>query len=301
MRRRKFLALTVLGVAAGAVGCGEGPELVRLASGEVGGFYHAFAELLAAVAQEAGTVRIEPVTTTGSQENLGMLANGQVDAALALADSVQSERAPLVALGRVYENYLQLAVRSDAPIQQVTDLRGTRVNLGAAGSGAAVTGERLLWAAGVNPVSDVDISHRPLRDAVAGVESGELDALLWAGGVPTDALDVPQRLRLVELGELAAPMRERFGHLYDLVEIPADAYDSGRSVRTVGVANLLLAAPTMSDAAAGAIVELLVSRADRLVPAEAAGTQFLDSRSLIGTDSVPLHPGAAAVYRRRHG
>ncbi|MEV4236798.1 TAXI family TRAP transporter solute-binding subunit [Nocardia sp. NPDC049737] len=301
MRRRKFLALTVLGVAAGTVGCGEGPELVRLASGEVGGFYHAFAELLAAVAQEAGTVRIEPVTTTGSQENLGMLANGQVDAALALADSVQSERAPLVALGRVYENYLQLAVRSDAPIQQVTDLRGTRVNLGAAGSGAAVTGERLLWAAGVNPVSDVDISHRPLRDAVAGVESGELDALLWAGGVPTDALDVPQRLRLVELGELAAPMRERFGHLYDLVEIPADAYDSGRSVRTVGVANLLLAAPTMSDAAAGAIVELLVSRADRLVPAEAAGTQFLDSRSLIGTDSVPLHPGAAAVYRRRHG
>ncbi|MFI6775581.1 TAXI family TRAP transporter solute-binding subunit [Nocardia sp. NPDC050412] len=301
MRRRKFLALTVLGVTAGAVGCGEGPELVRLASGEVGGFYHAFAELLAAVAQEAGTVGIEPVTTTGSQENLGMLANGQVDAALALADSVQSERAPLVALGRVYENYLQLAVRSDAPIQQVTDLRGTRVNLGAAGSGAAVTGERLLWAAGVNPVSDVDISHRPLRDAVAGVESGELDALLWAGGVPTDALDVPQRLRLVELGELAAPMRERFGHLYDLVEIPADAYDSGRSVRTVGVANLLLAAPTMSDAAAGAIVELLVSRADRLVPAEAAGTQFLDSRSLIGTDSVPLHPGAAAVYRRRHG
>ncbi|WP_433716369.1 TAXI family TRAP transporter solute-binding subunit [Nocardia sp. CA-084685] len=301
MRRRKFLTLTTFGVAASVVGCGQDPELVRLASGEVGGFYHAFAELLAAVAQEAGTVRIEPVTTTGSQENLGMLANGQVDAALALADSVQSERAPLVALGRVYENYLQLAVRSDAPIQQVTDLRGTRVNLGAAGSGAAMTGERLLWAAGVNPVSDVDISHRPLRDAVAGVESGELDALLWAGGVPTDALDVPQRLRLVELGELAAPMRERFGHLYDLVEIPADAYDSGRSVRTVGVANLLLAAPTMSDAAAGAIVELLVSRADRLVPAEAAGTQFLDSRSLIGTDSVPLHPGAAAVYRRRHG
>lgn len=301
MRRRKFLALTVFGVAAGAVGCAGGPELVRLASGELGGFYHAFAELLAAVAEETGTVRIDPVTTTGSQENLTMLANGQVDAALTLADSVPSERAPLVALGRVYENYLQLAVRLDAPIQQVTDLHGARVNLGAAGSGAAVTGERLLWAAGVNPVSDVNISHRPLRDAVAGVESGELDALLWAGGVPTEALDVPQRLRLVELGELAAPMRERFGHLYDLVEIPADAYDSGRSVRTVGVANLLLAAPTMSDAAAGAIVDLLISRADRLVPAEAAGTQFLDTRSLIGTDSIPLHPGAAAVYRRRHG
>lgn len=299
--RRTFLALTAAGIAAGAVGCGGDVATVRLASGEVGGFYHAFARLLAAVAAAAGTVRIEPVTTTGSQENLALLTSGRVDAALALADSVQGEREPVVALGRVYENYLQLAVRSEGAIQRVTDLRGTRINLGAAGSGAAVTGERLLWAAGVNPGADVDISHRPLRDAVAGVESGELDALLWAGGVPTDALDVPERLRLIELDELAAPMRERFGHLYDLVEIPADAYDGGAAIRTIGVANLLLAAPTMSDAAAGAIVELLVSRADALVPAEAAGTQFLDTRSLIGTDSVPLHPGAAAVYRRRHG
>jgi TRAP transporter TAXI family solute receptor len=299
--RRKFLALTGLGIAAGASGCGRDMAQVRLGSGEVGGFYHAFARLLADVAAEEGTVRIEPVTTTGSQENLAMLTSGRVDAALALADSVQGEREPILALGRVYENYLQLAVRAYGPIQRVTDLRGARVNLGAAGSGAAVTGERLLWAAGMNPGADVYISHRPLRDAVAGVESGELDALLWAGGVPTDVLDVPQRLRLIELGELAAPMRERFGHLYDLVEIPADAYDGGGAIRTIGVANLLLAAPAMSEATAGAIVDLLVSRADALVPAEAAGTQFLDTRSLIGTDSVPLHPGAAAVYRRRHG
>lgn len=301
IERRKFLALAAFGIAAGAAGCGRDAERVRLASGEVGGFYHAFAQLLAAVAAAAGTVRVEPVPTAGSQENLAMLASGEVNAALALADSVRSEREPMLALGRVYENYLQLVVQADGPIHHVIDLRGARINLGAAGSGAAATGERLLWSAGLNPDVDVDISHRPLRDAVAGVESGELDALLWAGGVPTGVLDVPQRLRLVELGDLAAPMRQRFGHLYDLVVIPADAYAGGRAVRTVGVANLLLAAPSMSDAAAGAIVDLLVSRADRLVPEEAAGTQFLDTRQLIGTDSVPLHPGAAAVYRRRHG
>lgn len=41
--------------------------------------------------------------------------------------------------------------------------------------------------------------------------------------------------------------------------------------------------------------------ADALVPAEAAGTQFLDVRSLIDTAGIALHPGAARVYRDRHG
>nr|WP_280438701.1 hypothetical protein [Nocardia cyriacigeorgica] len=44
----------------------------------------------------------------------------------------------------MYENYLLLAVRTHRPIRQVADLRGRRVNLGAEGSGAAVTGPRLL-------------------------------------------------------------------------------------------------------------------------------------------------------------
>ncbi|WP_454194226.1 TAXI family TRAP transporter solute-binding subunit [Nocardia sp. Marseille-Q1738] len=315
--RRGFLALAV---AAGITGCGPsgGGATVRLASGEVGGFYHAFAGLLGAAAAENGDVRIERITTSGSQDNLALLARGEVDAALALADSVRdttdrlahpppdhhpssSRSATLCALGRVYENYLQLVVRSDSPIGSVADLRGSRVSLGAEGSGAALTGERILRVAGLDPAVDVAISHRPLAEAVAALTGGEADALLWAGGVPTTLLAVPSRMRLVDMGELAAPMRERFGPVYDRVAIPADAYPGGAAVHTIGVANLLLAATTMPDEVAASIVELLVWHADALVPTVAAGTQFLDGRSLISTGSIPLHPGAAAVYRRWHG
>ncbi|MFG1794360.1 TAXI family TRAP transporter solute-binding subunit [Nocardia sp. NPDC049149] len=303
VNRRGFLALTGAVAAAGMAGCGPGGggPLVRLASGEVGGFYHAFAGLLSAVAAKSGNVRIERVTTSGSQENLTMLAQGQVDAALALSDSVGDTTDRMLALGRVYENYLQLVVRSDSPIAGVADLRGARVNLGADGSGAALTGDRLLRVAGMDPQEDVVISHRPLRDAVAALNSGASDALLWAGGVPTTVLEVPSRMRLVDMGEWAVPMRERFGPVYDRVEIPADAYPGGSAVHTIGVANLMLAAASMSQDIAAAIVELLVYQADSLVPTEAAGTQFLDGRSLIGTAPVPLHPGAIEVYRRWHG
>ncbi|MBF6337349.1 TAXI family TRAP transporter solute-binding subunit [Nocardia abscessus] len=298
--RRGFLALAA---AAGIAGCapnGRGAT-VRLASGEVGGFYYAFAGLLGLAAADIGDVRIERVPTSGSQDNLNLLARGDVDAALTLADSLRENPGRVSALGRVYENYLQLVVRADSPIGSVTDLRGTRVSLGAEGSGAALTGERILRVAGLDPAVDVAVSHRPLAEAVAALTAGRADALLWAGGVPTALLAVPSRMRLVDMGELAAPMREWFGPVYDRVAIPADAYPGGTSVHTIGVANLLLAAETMPDEVAAAIVELLVRHADALVPTEAAGTQFLDGRSLISTGSIPLHPGAAAVYRRWHG
>ncbi|MEU4342674.1 TAXI family TRAP transporter solute-binding subunit [Nocardia sp. NPDC023852] len=332
--RRGFLALAV---AAGVAGCGPrgAGVTVRLASGEVGGFYHAFAGLLGAAAAKDGGVRIERVTTAGSQANLALLARGEVDAALALSDSVgdgadrvvhpspdhhpsssrsatlahpspdhhpsSSRSATLSALGRVYENYLQLVVRSDSPIGAVADLRGARVSLGAEGSGAALTGERILRVAGLDPAADVAISHRPLPEAVTALGDGDVDALLWAGGVPTALLEVPSRMRLVDMGELAAPMRERFGPVYDRVAIPTDAYPGGVAVHTIGVANLLLATAAMPNRVAASVAELLVWQADSLVPTEAAGTQFLDGRSLISTGSIPLHPGAAEVYRRWHG
>ncbi|MEV0857071.1 TAXI family TRAP transporter solute-binding subunit [Nocardia fluminea] len=299
--RRRMLALTAL-VSAGLAGCGTNDRAtVRLASGEDGGFYYAFARLLAAAAADTGSLRIEPVETAGSQQNLRMVADGEVETALALADSASDFGGRVVALGRVYENYLQLAVRTDGPIDEVADLRGRRVNLGAAGSGAAVTGQRLLTTAGLDPTADVVVEHRPLREAARRLTDGAIDALLWAGGVPTAALAVPEPLRLIDLGALAAPMRERYGPVYDRVAIPADAYPGSPAVHTIGVANLLLAAANLPDETAAAIVDLLVRHADALVPAEAAGTQFLDGRFLIGTGNVPLHPGAAEVYRRWHG
>ncbi|MFE9582163.1 TAXI family TRAP transporter solute-binding subunit [Nocardia sp. NPDC006044] len=302
MGRRGFLALGGVTAAASIAGCGPsgGGPVVRLASGEIGGFYYAFAGLLAAAAARSGEVRIERVITSGSQENLTLLARGQADAALALSDSVR-DTTDQVALGRVYENYLQLVVRSDSSIRSVAELRGARVSLGAEGSGAASTGDRILRVAGLDPEVDVQVSHRPLREAVAELIAGEADALLWAGGVPTSVLEIPKRMRLVDMGELAVPMRERFGPMYDRVEIPADAYPGGAAVHTIGVANFLLAAASMPGDVAASIVELLVYQADSLVPTEAAGTQFLDGRSLIGTAPVPLHPGAADVYRRWHG
>ncbi|MFJ8467505.1 TAXI family TRAP transporter solute-binding subunit [Streptomyces swartbergensis] len=91
-------------------------------------------------------------------------------------------RVPQRAIGRVYENHVQLAVRSGAPIHTVADLAGRTVSLGAPASCGAVLGDRLLRVAGVTPGTDVRVRHLLMPQAARAMRAGAIDALLVAGG-----------------------------------------------------------------------------------------------------------------------
>ncbi len=296
--RRTFLLATALL----ATACTDSPQqTLRIAAGEPGGFYKEFAELLAA--ETTATV----LSTTGSVENLTLVRTGKADLALTLADAASAAYAgrtpftttlPLRALGRVYENYMQLVVPADSPVRSVTDLAGTRVSLGAEGSGAALFGDRLLAASGIT----ADVDHHPLADAVAELAAGRVDAILWSGGVPTPALaDLNRRrpIRLVDLTDQLPVLQAEYGAVYEHVAVPDGGY--GHPVDTIGVPNLLVSHRDLPEDTAAAVVRVLVTRASRLVPPQALGTQYLDQRSLIATAPVPMHPGAAAAYRELRG
>ena len=306
----RLLPRTLAGALAGTAvaSCtAPGPPIV-VSAGEPGGIYVEFADLLVARLAAAG-VPARSVESGGSVDNLRRIADGSAVLGLSLVDAAQSAVAgtapfdrplPMRALGRVYENYMQLVVRAEDPFRSVADLAGRPVSLGAAGSGAATFGDRLLAAAGV----DAGVERRPLREATAALASGATDALLWSGGVPTPALvelAASRPIRLLPLADQLPALRAAFGAVYGPATVPADGYAGVPAVSTVGVANLLVCPPGLADSAAGQIATVLVTEAPALVPGSALGTQYLDQRSLIGTDPVPLHPGAAAAYRDLHG
>lgn len=306
------------GVLAGDVsGRGRGPSgVLRLATGEPTAFYEAFGHLLA---DEVGAahpgLRCRVRTTAGSVDNIGLLRDHRADLALTLTATAQDAAGtdvfprpvPLRAIGRVYETYLQFAVRADAGVRSVADLRGHAVSLGPPGSGAAVFGERLLSAAGLSSRTDVDVRHLPLSDGAAGMASGDLTGLLVAGGVPLPALknlDEHPGLRFLPLAELLPRLGDRDRRAaegLERVSLPQGAYRAAGGVATIGVSNLLVCRPDLDRDVAEALTRLLVKRAGSLVPDNAVGTQFLDVRSLIGTGGVALHPGALAAYRALHG
>lgn len=305
--RRGFLRVAAVAGVAVATACGiPGSDVPRLAAGEVGGFFWEFAQLLSEAARRgASDTAIVPVETGGSADNVRALESGSAELALSLIDTALArfdEQAPIAAVGRVYENYMQLAVHSDSSIGGVEDLRGARVSIGAPGSGALLTSERILALAGLGAPGAVAPVYLPLTDAARALATGEIDAALWAGGIPTPSfVGLPVPIRLLDLSAIVDRLRARYGPIYERVVIGADTYGTHPAVATVGLANLLLARTDVPDSTVGAVVDLLIDHAAELVPHQAMGSQFLDRQSLIVTGPIPLHPGAAAAYRRQHG
>lgn len=336
LTRRGVLRAGLAGGLAGlvlpsAAACAPGPSIdsMTVAGGEPGGFYLEFATLLAASLQRQGVARsASPLETGGSLDNMDRLARGEATLAIALSDAVADRLgnpppssstsavpAPLVALGKVYENYVHCVVRADGGIESVADLAGHAVAVGDPRAGTSLTARRLLEAAGLTEASATAKPSRPvpgtvtevalgLNQGVAALLDGSVQALFWSGGVPTAAIAAFAKstsLRLLDLSDLIPPTRARYGNFYDRVLIQDNSYQGIPATWTVGVANLLLCREDLSAEAARATVGLLLAHASDLVPASSLGVQFLSPETLISTAGVPLHPGAAEAYRAFHG
>lgn len=303
--RRTALRAGVVSLTAVAMGaCATDPPMqLRLAAGEVGGFFWEFSGLLSDAAAGLSEVEVVPLTTSGSLDNLYALISGRAELAMTLIDAAYSHPSTdLAAVGCVYENYFQVAVRADSTILAASDLRGRRVSTGAPGSGATVLSHRILDAAGVSGPDAVREVQLSMKAAATALSDNEIDAVMWAGGLPTPAFADPRsEIRLLELGSLVPNLRRAFGTAYEAVPVPANVYGSHPEVTTVGIPNLLLAHPDVPNRVVAALVSVLLDRSSALVPGQAIGSQFLDARSLVMTGGIPLHPGAEEEYRARHG
>ena len=311
--RRTVFKSGAIVLAAGLIGAGVSGRWgrtipIKIAGGQQDGVYLQFAKLLADAINTAGLgLNCTPVETEGSVENIRLIGKADAQIGIAMTDVAVAalkgqdpfeSAVPIMAIGRVYQNYLQLVVRDNAPLHEVADLRGKKVSLGPDGSGTAMFGRRLFGAIKL----DVDKQYLPLRDATTALENGSIDAILWMGGIPTQALaELHNRvkIRLLPTKELLPELRNWYGTVYQQAIIPSGSYGEA-AMPTIGVANLLVCASTLANGIAARVARVLLDRPASLVPPDALGMQFLDHCSLIDTD-IPMHPGAASVYRREHG
>jgi TRAP transporter TAXI family solute receptor len=302
----RVLGLTALIPAAAACQSTELP-VYRLASAELNGFFYEFAQLLAdAVARDNAPFRLERVITLGTMQNLQMLRDGEMPLALALADATVADPNGRVALGRVYENYLQVVVPNAASINGIEDLPGHRVSLGFPGSGTENSAKRVLAAAGIDP-NQLTLVPVPLVELLDALATGRVEAGFFAGGVPNPVVDPASGrgpsggLRILSLSRPLRVLQQQFGTVYQSVIVPAGVYGAATEVETVGITSLVLAEPDLPDDVAERIVDVMLRRAGELIPGPALGAQYLSASSLIYTFGIPLHPGAAAAYRTHHG
>src|SRR6187549_2589578 len=160
MRRRLALLFAVL-VALSA--CAPGPSdggkrRLSIATGGTGGVFYPYGGGIAKVITE-GLPNVEATAevTAASIDNLKFLKQGTSDLAFTMSDAAQDAvlarddfkdfgAIPLRTLAVLYSSYTHLVTLADSGITDVAQLKGRTISMGAAGSGTATLGYRILEA-----------------------------------------------------------------------------------------------------------------------------------------------------------
>ncbi|GIJ47588.1 C4-dicarboxylate ABC transporter substrate-binding protein [Virgisporangium aliadipatigenens] len=280
------------------------PDELRIATGSPNGVYYRYGEGIRDVlAQRLPQLRARVVETPGAGSNLEMVDATTAELGFVQADIAADFRARdvrVVALARLYDDYLHVVVRADSQVETVAGLRGMRVSLGAVGSGTAVTAKRLLLAAGVDAEKpgELNISPLGLAESAEAMENGRIDAFFFSGGLPVERIltlkgRVP--IRLLDTGELVPKLRGGRPY-YSAHVIPPSAYGLGEPVSTLAVPNYLMVREDMPADTAYAIIRAIFEGRETLA-AKHVAAERLNVRAAINTDPVPLHPGAVRYYR----
>lgn len=298
--------VALLTVGAGVAGCPSGDDRVpagqlRIATGSSGGVYYSYGKGIAeAVRRRIPELKPTVLETAASVQNLRMVAAGEAEIGFAQADTAAEAvagGARVVALARVYDDYLHLVVRRDSPVTKLTDLRGKRVSIGARESGTIGTTHRLLERAGIAD-AEIEAHMLGLDASAAALLAGTIDAFFFSGGLPVGrvrelAAQLP--LRLVPIGQYAGQLRARYGQYYAEHTVPESTYGLP-PVSTIGIPNYLVVSADLPEQTGYALTRTLFDEQAELEKAHPVAAR-LNPREAIYTHPLALHPGARRYFR----
>ena len=258
------------------------PKRVVLATGPETGAYAAFGARYQEELKRFG-IQVALRPTNGSRENIRLLHDRKEDVQIAFVQggANESQRAqeeaakgvPVVSLGSLffepywlfYRTEKAKSVRKDATLQQLPELRGWKVNVGARGSGAPGLSNRVL-AANLMDREDIVRSNLEDTEAVVALLGGQLDAMVLVSAPESSLVQMLLQtpgIRLYEFAQAEAYSR-RYRFISPVV-LPKGVADIARDVPPRDVP--MIAATTALVAREDthpALVQLFVQAASRI-------------------------------------
>ncbi|MEV0143705.1 MULTISPECIES: TAXI family TRAP transporter solute-binding subunit [unclassified Nonomuraea] len=315
--KRIIAVLAAAVLAAGAAGCGGGAgggrgNRLSIATGGTTGVYYVYGGGLAKQLSDGiADTRATASVTSASVENIKLLATGKADIGFSQSDTAAdavngtgsfTAKQPIKAIARIYDNYAHVVVAPGVKAEKVADLKGKRVSLGPPNSGTQVVARRMLEAVGLAPDTDVSKQQLSINESVQAVKDGTIDAFFWVGGLPTagvvDLATSRPDMRMLDTSDALAGMRSKYGEEYVGLDIDLSVYKLKGSIKTVGVANVLLVPDSMSEQLAYDITRVLFERKAQLAAVHPEANK-LDPKRGQQVAPVQLHPGAARYYKEK--
>lgn len=285
-------------------------EQLSIATGGTGGVYYPMGGGLAEVINNHVDGYAATAEVTGaSVENMGLIATGDADFAIGLADTVYQAYTgtgkfdgqgidSVRAVASLYANMIQIVVPADSDIQSLADLRGKRVSVGAPGSGTEVNATTLLAANGIT-FEDFDAQRLNFNETADALSNGDIDAGFWSVGAPTSSilnLATTKDIRILPLNaQELAKAREAEAVFADTTLKGGTYNGQSDDVATIGVPNVLVVSADMPEDVVYAITKAMFENIADLQAVHPAANETTIDFSMSATP-IPLHPGALKYF-----
>jgi TRAP transporter TAXI family solute receptor len=317
--RRDLLALLGGVALVPALGVTQGHSATRyivIGTGGTGGVFYPYGGGLAQLlSKKLPDTQATAEVTGGSVDNVKLLGSGDSEIGFSTVDSAydayKGEGAykdvgpqKIATLAVLYPSVLHTVATKASGIKTVADLKGKHVAVGSAGSSTESIADRVLAAAGLDPMKDVTRDNLGVGESVGAIKDGKVDAFFWIGGVPTPAIkDLVSTnaddVTFVNTGELASSLAEKYPGVYKPSTLKKGAYEGlAEDLPVLGVDNALLVPEALDG---GLVKEILAAIFDNL--AEIATIHPVAKQLKLETaapkTAVPYHPAAVEFYKGR--
>ena len=305
-----MLLVLVIAVVAGC-GQGGGKKFLNIATGGTSGTYYPIGGAMAEILnKEIPDMNASAQSTGATVANINMLQEGSVDLAIVqndityyAANGIEMFKDKKVdnlrGVAVLYPETCQIVTLAETGIKNVADLKGKRVAVGAAGSGAEANARQILEAYGIT-YDDIDAQYLSFGEAASALKDGNVDAAFLTAGYPTAAvqdISSQNKVALVPLDNDKIDALIAKYPYYTKTVIPAGTY-AGVDVETpaVSVMAMLVASDKVDEQMGYDIVKALFGNLDRIKAAHSVGKLITKEGAMKGMP-IQMNAGAEKFFK----
>ena len=301
-----MLMMTMLLTGCGDEGAKTDGKFINIATGGTAGTYYPIGGAIAEILNKSIEGMNASAQSTGaSVANINMLKEGSVDLGIVQNDITfyaangtemfkDNKIENLRGIASLYPETCQIITLEKNGINSITDFKGKRIAVGAAGSGVEANARQIMAAYGVT-YDDISVQYLSFSEAANALKDGNVDAAFVTAGYPTAAVqDIASQnqIRLLPVDEDKAYMLIKDYPFYTKTKIPAGTYAGvDVDVPAVSVMAMIVATDKMSDELGGEVTKAIFENLDRLKAAHSVG-EMITKESATSGMSIQMNAGA---------
>lgn len=315
----KFKKLAAIGMAmvvsaAILTGCGGddgGKKFLNIATGGTAGTYYPIGGAMAEILnKDIKGMNASAQSTGATVANINMLKEGSVDLAIVQNDITyyavngtemfkDKKVDNIRGIATLYPETCQFVTLDNSGIKSIQDLKGKKVAVGAAGSGAEANARQILEAYGIT-YNDIEVQYLSFAEGASALKDGNVDAAFLTAGYPTASvqdISSQNKIRLLPVDSDKAEALIAKYPFYTKTTIPAGTYAGfNEEVQTISVMAMLVATDKVDDKLGYEIAKAIFSNLDRLQAAHSVGKLITKDGAMKGM-SLPMNAGAEKFFK----